>query len=122
MWENDEVEDYEANEEGLLYCNSELTLDALDDANVPVDIWLDKNDDNHELLNAGYQWRLRCGNYMPRRGRVEEGAIEVYAKEKKFLQDAVEKYILPLYQVAVSKLHKMISTGEGNLYYWDNED
>ena len=73
------MSEYAPDTEGL-FDTGEISLKDFDDANVPVDIWFEefeKNEDtgdNHivDLWYSGYRYVLRCGNYMPRKGRVEE--------------------------------------------------
>jgi len=120
-----EDDDLTPDEDGLLN-RGEMTLAEFDDANVPVDIWLeelnkDNADDDLAIYNAGYRYSLRCGNYMPRKGSVSEGAVNAFGKDKETMQKAINKYILPLYQTAISKITKMAETGNGDLYYWSND-
>ncbi len=115
--------EYELDEDGL-YSHGGMSLKDFDDANVPVDIWFEelKQKNNIEFWDLGFRWQLTCGNYMPRDGDVAPCVVEVYAKEKESLQKAIAKYILPLYQVAIDKLNKMVNEGEGKLYYWSKDE
>ena len=122
MYKNMHDEDEnEPNGEGLL-SKGELSLNDLDDANIPVDIWLAELTEDDELYSEGYRFSLKCGNYMPRKGRVEESAVEVYAKNREDIQKAVAKYILPLYQTALKIVTKMVNEGKGDLYYWMEDE
>ena len=120
MDEDYDDDEFAPNEEGLLN-RGEVPIDGLDDANVPVDIWFEELKEADDLYKLGYRFTLRCGNYMPRKGRVEDSAVEVFAKDRETLQKAVEKYIVPHYQLALRVVTKIAKEGKGNLYYW-NED
>ena len=125
------VNEFEPNEEGLLDFGP-ISLDDLDDAHVPVDIWfqelkeediaVEDHDDEAAIYKAGYRFRLLCGNYMPRRNRIEGAAIRVYSKNRESLQKAVEKYIIPFYKLALDKVTKIAKEGQGDLYYWGEDE
>lgn len=119
-------DDEEMDDEGL-HNVGEMALNNFNDANIPVDIWIEElneetdDGESDEKYKAGYRFRLHCGNYMPRKGRVEECAADVYTKDKESLQNAVKKYILPLYQTALNIVTKMANECKGSLYYWEEE-
>lgn len=127
IFESEEGEVDETPDEDGLLNRGEMTLADFDDANVPVDIWVeelvkeDADGDDVAIFNAGYRYTIRCGNYMPRKGAVSESAVSAFAKDKETIQKAMNKYIIPLYQTALNKLNKMAETGKGDLYYWDND-
>lgn len=118
--------DYAPNENGI-YSTGELDFDYADDANIPVDIWLERltEDDDSNLFEAGYRYRLRASNYMPRKGRIAEAAYECYAAELAPLQQIIKEKILRIYGTAIETLTYLAYSGKtGNLYYWStcNED
>lgn len=90
-------------------------LDTADDANIPVNIWLYKEEEEEDI------WRLKADNYMPRRNCVATDAYLAESKDRKELTDLIEIYILPLYKTACKKLEKMVTGEEDNLYYWEGE-
>lgn len=96
----------------------QIPFDAFDDANVPVDIWLTEIDEDKESFAEGYRYELKAGCYMPRRGRVEETALNIIASTREELAEIVKKHLLPLYETAVVKINKIISGEEEDLYYW----
>lgn len=88
----------------------EMLFAEADDANIPVDIWLELD---------GERWVLRASNYMPRKGYVHDGAYRAEADTREELVALLEQHVLPLYRTAVSQLEDVCRTsGEGHLYYW----
>lgn len=63
--------------------NGECSLDSIDNANIPVDIWLTnakkKAEDSGEKLDPDIRdaggWTLTAGNYCPRKGRALRGRL-----------------------------------------------
>ncbi len=100
----------------------EMSFEDFDDANIPVDIWLSKLKADDEHYEAGHRFRLKCGNYMPRKGHVEEVAVEVLSDNLEELQALVRGRIIPIYQIAMRKLEKMAEGKCNNLYYWSEPD
>jgi hypothetical protein len=110
----------------------ELEIRNADDANVPVDIWVSQI--NNDSFNNGYgdkisqddigKWELHANNYMPRRASLAEDcdAYFIVADTKEEIAELIEKYILPLYRVAIEVLTDMAATGKGHLYYWENQN
>jgi hypothetical protein len=101
----------------------EISVEEADEANIPVDIWLDKVDEeareeNPELLT----WELHANNYMPRKGRLSgEQAYRLTSDDRAVLVALVKKHWLPLYKTAVAKLEafdKPDAEGVSELYYW----
>lgn len=108
--------DPESEDSAAPYRNEgECQIEFADSANIPVDIWLDPP------AEPGEPWTLRASNYMPRRGRVEDGAYRVTADARETLVALVQQYITPLYEAAVNTLKKMEPDEDGCvcLYYWD---
>jgi len=68
----------------MIFENGECSLSRIDDANIPVDIWLTnaqkKAEDNEETLDPDIRdaggWTLTAANYCPRKGRACEDAQE----------------------------------------------
>lgn len=89
-----------------------------DDANVPVDIWLDELSDESEHYKDGYRYQLRASAYMPRKDSVYTGAFEVISDNKEELQLIVKNEILPFYETARNILLDMIAGKAECLYYW----
>lgn len=87
------------------------SFDQADDANIPVDIWLEKYDETEEDIPEDMKYVLRAGNYMPMKERVEGGFI-VYSDNLAELQEIIKTKILPLYEVAVNKITDMIELTE----------
>jgi hypothetical protein len=58
---------------------------------------------------------------MPRKGRVSEAAYKAICDTKEEAQELINKYILPLYAVAMDKIKNMANEGEGDLYYWEKK-
>lgn len=161
----------------------EMGLDGADDANVPVDVWLDKideDDDDYDPMHkcpacglgvdpddtthfpvaSEYEpymaasaldaddtldsqggttynppltvcpgssqdpieikptWRLKAGNYMPRKAMVAETSYEYVGDNREELAALIEKYIKPLYEIAITQLNNIVSGAGKCLYYW----
>lgn len=95
-----------------------IPVDAANDANIPVNIWLIRGEDD----DTGY-WILYADNYMPRRGSLTgESTYRVRAKDRDVLVELVHTHWLPLYQAAVRVLAKLEpdAGGAAGLYYWND--
>lgn len=111
----------------------QITVDEVDDANIPVDIWLKKVDFNEDLDllpdgdEEGYKdyYLLTADCYMLRKSRLAgERPYAVLAKDRQVLVDLVHKHWLPLYKTAVEILTEMKEDDRGvsSLYYWKKRD
>jgi hypothetical protein len=101
-------------------------LEEANDMNIPIDIWLsriasDEGEEDQELIKQGFIWRLRAASYQPRKDRIWTEAYEYIASDRAELSALVEKHILPLYKIALSKVEAMTKPSEDDLdlYYWD---
>lgn len=94
----------------------ECDVDCMDDANIPVDIWFKSPD--CEFNDHDSKWTLTAGNYMPRKGRVSEGAYCFVADTQEELSALVEEHVIPLYLIAINILQQMAAGKPTNLYYW----
>lgn len=91
----------------------EIEIAEADDTNVPVNIWLQKNDESP-------WWNLTASNYMPRKGYISDGAFDATG-ERDALAAVVRDVWLPLYRAAVASLEEMVSDpAGGSLYYWEH--
>lgn len=93
--------------------HGECPIDEADEANIPVNIWIGKDDD---------EWLLHADNYMPRKSTVHPIAFNVHASDRQTLEELVEKYVVPLYENALKKLKDMKKAdvdGTSYLYFWD---
>ena len=95
----------------------ECSFDDVDDANVPVDILLSKEEDDDGNETGFYT--LRAGDYMPRKMAVSEGLFEVRSKNPEALRKIVREKIIPIYQTALAKLEAIANGNSDNLYYWE---
>ena len=96
---------------------TELSFDDVDNANIPVNIWLVEEEDD-DGKKTGY-YELSAGDYMPRKERVVEGLFKVRSKDIRALRKIVKEKIIPLYQTALVQLEAVASGKSDNLYYWD---
>ena len=87
---------------------SELPLSGANGANVPVNVSIEQIEET--------TWELAADNYQPRRCSIVIGCYVYRAETKEELLELVQKYIIPLYRVALEKLGK-----EGELYYWNKD-
>ncbi len=97
----------------------ECSFDDVDDANVPVDIWLSEEEDDDGNKTGFYT--LKAGAYMPRKGIVRESLFEVRSKNPEALRKIVREKIIPIYQTALAKLEAIANGKSDNLYYWKKE-
>lgn len=86
----------------------ELELAGADDANVPVNCFLSAPDADSP------KWRWGADNFMPRKGRASESAYSIEADTKEAVLEAVQKYVVPLYEAALGNLRT-----HGENYYWE---
>jgi hypothetical protein len=87
--------------------SGDFPIDGANDMNVPVNIFLSKDEKTGE-------WSLTADNFMPRRAMVTDGAYRVTSKSKEVLEKLVDKHITPLYEIALNNLR----TKKSN-YYWE---
>lgn len=84
----------------------DLSLEDMDESNIPVNCWLMEPDD------FGGKWTWEAENFMPRMGRIGGGyALEADSKDE--ILEAVRKHVVPLYEAALQSIRE---TGEN--YYW----
>jgi hypothetical protein len=95
-----------------------------DHANVPVNIWIGRvEEDEGHPVPVG-TWYLHFQNYMPRKDTVylapnEDWATIIYATERADLETIIRKQIKPLYLKAVANIDAMLEGKGEALYYWD---
>lgn len=82
-------------------------IESANDSNIPVGVTI-----IFSKINQCY--RLVAENYKPILAKIEEKAYIVDAKDKKTLVEVVQKYITPLYRIALINLTK---TGENWLWF-----
>lgn len=104
----EEIQDYE--DMGI------IPVDCADYANIPVDIWLNRDEDDKEY------WLLTADNYMPRKGCLSgEDSYYIRSKNRDTLVKLIHEYWLPLYQNAV-RILTLIEPDDteeaARLYYW----
>jgi hypothetical protein len=85
----------------------ELSLNAIDDANIPVVCFLHEPDDDSPL------WRWTADNFMPRKAGCSDVSYALEADTKEEILEAVRKHVVPLYRVALQNLEQ-----HGANYYW----
>jgi hypothetical protein len=103
----------------------ELELEAANDANVPVNIFIEREEDDQGEKTG--KWILTADCFMPRKCVAADSAFKVEADSLEELQAVIRKHILPLYEVALANINDMLSaTGaEADLpshYYWSPND
>lgn len=84
-----------------------MELNEANDMNVPVGISIYQDDDTKK-------WTLSADNYMPRKSMVSEGEYTHEADTREELEKLVQKYVTPLYEVALSELKS-----KSELVYWE---
>ncbi len=88
-----------------------MGIEECNDANIPVNCFIISPDDNEDK-----KWHWLADNFMPRKGYCGESMYDVVADTKEDLLQAVKKYIVPLYQIALNNL-----TIKGTNYYWSKK-
>ena len=109
----------------MIHDVGECSLDAIDDANVPVTIFVSRVDeddiDEYPDLEGQVAWTLTASNFMPRKGVVCEGAYRLLSDDRDELVAAFQQRALPVYKDActcIARLDKADADGESYLYYW----
>lgn len=85
-----------------------VSIDEANEMNVPVNIWILEAEDEPGV------WELSAANYMPRKNMIQSEVYLVKSNKKETLEALVQKHIVPLYEIALSKLKT-----ESSLYYWE---
>ena len=96
-------------------------FDAVSGAEVPVDIWILRVEpEDAEYVPDVVLWKLTAALYCPRVARIQrDGSIRVISADRAVLAAIVQKYYLPLYETAVSRLKAFTTDpGQSSLYYW----
>lgn len=110
----------------MYYDYGDILIDAANDANIPVNIWITLVSKAEQEGNSRLKkWRLEAGNYMPRKGCLSDGKYLVTSDDRDELVEFVQKYWLPLYENAILILKNLGTQGENGtscLYYWTKED
>jgi len=113
----------------MIVDNGEWSLGGIDDANIPMDIWLSNEqkraDDNGrkvdpDIGDAG-GWKLTAANYCPRKGVAHSEAYEVYGTHEELVEIIRTKF-MPLYQTALNVLEGICQGTKTHLYYWNNNN
>jgi hypothetical protein len=97
----------------MIISEGELNFEDANDMNVPVDIWLENNNDYPN------KFVLTAANYMPRKGIIKESSYKVVCDTREEIEEIINKFILPFYTNAINKLKNMAKEGRGSLYYWN---
>ena len=96
-------------------------LSEVDEANIPVNIFINKPGEDDEYPD---KWVLTADNFMPRKNAACAGCV-MTADSLQELQEEIKKYVLPLYQTAITQIGAMIDATEDmempSLYYWESE-
>ena len=59
-------------------------------------------------------WCWTADNFMPRKEYVNGSSYKIKAKTKEDILLAINKYVIPLYEIALKNLKET-----GKLYYWE---
>ena len=93
----------------MLRDTGEMSLESMDDANVPVVCFLIPPDRE----NGMWTWTAR--NFMPRKEYCGSSwRLEADTKEE--IMEALRKHVIPLYEAALYNLKE-----HGGNYYWKRE-
>ncbi len=117
-----------------VYSFGELDVSSINDMNVPMNIFIteqtfgsftedyqyspyddrDAEESNENILNDDIVYVLTAGNYTPRKEHMSGSVYRFMSTDKQELVNIVQKYIVPLYEAALTNL-KNNSTN----YYWE---
>lgn len=86
----------------------EIELATVDDANIPVNCFV------HAPDEESTRWRWTADNLMPRKARVAAEQYSIEADTRETIEEAVRKYVVPLYEAALANLRD-----HGGNYYWE---
>lgn len=89
----------------------EVNSDHADDANIPVNIFIERSDG---------RWRLVADNFMPRTERVGQLAYELVADNRDEFKPFLER-VRALYAIALARIDAMLDGSGSNLYYWSEK-
>ena len=94
----------------------DVSVDEINDANIPVNIFISKD----KIEGAKGKWNLKASNFCPRKDYI-------YASVYNFEADAPEEFYpflektKALYQAALINIYKMLEGKSTSLYYWGVE-
>lgn len=91
----------------MLRDTGNLPITRADDANIPVVCFMHEPDRENGL------WTWSAINFMPRKECCCDGYM-LEADTKEEIMEALEKHVIPLYEVALDNLKTT-----GNNYYWE---
>lgn len=91
--------------------DGERDISECNDSNIPVNSFLQPPDENDIP-----QWSWTADNFMPHTGRCNEAVYSIKADTKEDILEAVNKYLVPLYEAALKNLKE-----KGCCYYWGDE-
>lgn len=89
----------------------DMNINECNEMNIPVCCFIFEPDADEKY------WTWTASNFMPRKEHVSEGMYCLKAKSKDDLIKVINKYVVPLYEIALKKLK---TTGE--LYYWEIDE
>lgn len=89
----------------------EMELSEANELNIPINIFIAEPGDGVETHD---KWELYANNYMPRKEYSCSLQYQYKGDSREELVELIKKYVVPLYETALSKLK---STGE--LYFWE---
>jgi len=108
-WNNKNIQS-KSMEDKMILETGTCKLSETDGLNIPVDIWLSREE-------CG-MWRLTASNYTPRTGKIQELAYVLASPSQTELIQMIKKYILPLYETAVKRLRAICDGESEELYFW----
>jgi hypothetical protein len=93
-----------------------IKLETCDDANIPMNCCIFPPDEESK------KWRWFALNYMPRKEysggmQMGGGCYQIEAESLEVIKAAVNKYVVPLYEIALANLKT-----NGKNYYWKAMD
>jgi hypothetical protein len=94
----------------ILRNEGELTVEDVDEMNIPVNIFISEDEETKEIC-------ISAANFMPRRERVHENAYSLYVPDMETAKQIVQAFFLPIYEIALTQLKK-----NSTLYYWEIEE
>lgn len=104
----------------MLINNGECSIDSINDANIPVNIFIGENKEDGDKYSE-YKYYLIADNFCPRRQVLYDASYQLEANSIEEFKPFLEK-TKSLYQCALNRIEQMIKGKAEYLYYWNDDE
>jgi hypothetical protein len=87
-----------------------IKLEHCNEMNIPINCFMHRPDEQTT------KWSWSASNYMPRKEYLQ-GSYEIEADSKEQIMNAINRYVVPLYEAALANLK---TTGKN--YFWEKTE